>query len=383
MVQITDKKKCSGCAACSNICPTKAIFMRNDSEGFLYPDVDLNLCINCNKCEKVCPYLNDKLTKGNEMITKCFAAFNKNESDRIISSSGGLFIALAKCILLENGVVYGAAFDSEFLVYHKKAESTEEIYDLVGSKYLQSRMGYIYQEVKSDLKKGRDVLFVGSTCQIAGLKAYLGHSYSNLLCVDFICLGIPSPLIWKKYIEAYFKKINIKSINFKDKTKGWNSFSLRISGETKDFVKRGRKTKFFSGYFKGLYSRPSCSECIFKCDQRISDLTIADCWGSKYIASELDDNKGLSSIIIHSSKGLEAFEKIKAGLMYKEISLNDIKLYNENYYMSKKMGENREQFWEDCKKLPAKKLFSKYCKIERKNLLIRIRNYLKNEIRIG
>ena len=381
MICIEEKKRCSGCFGCANICPTDAIDMVADREGFWYPKVDLGTCIHCNKCEKACPYINDTVLANKEELSLCFAGYSKCNEDRAISSSGGLFITLAKSILTKKGIVYGAAFDENFMVYHKGIESIGDINEIVGSKYVQSRIAYIYRDVKKQLMKQREVMFVGTTCQIAGLKGYLKKEYPNLLCVDFICLGIPSPQIWKDYLKTYFGEYKILNINFKDKSKGWHNFSLRISCREKEFVKEGRRTRFFTGYFKGLYSRPSCSECIFKKEERVSDITVADCWGSHTFASELDDNKGLSSIVIHSSKGLAAFREIQSDLKYKEISLSEIKKYNDNYYIPKSMGKNRNAFWADYQKFEPKKVFEKYCKPEPINILRKIKNRMRKELK--
>ena len=377
MIKINDKKNCSGCAACYNICPINAINMEEDNEGFLYPKVNEQKCIHCKKCIQVCPYLKQKKSKINK-DKDCYAAYSNNSNDRSISSSGGIFITLARTILNDGGIVYGAAFDDSFMVYHKGVERELDIWELVGSKYLQSRIGDIYTKVKENLQKDRKVLFAGTTCQVAGLKSFLGKDYKNLLCVDFICLGIPSPKIWKDYLNTYFDGENIKAINFKDKVKGWHSFSLRISFNNGNFVKRGSETKFFAGYFNGLFSRPSCSKCIFKTSERPSDITLADCWGCEKMVPELDDNKGLSSVILHSEKGKEYFNQIKKNLFFKEISLTDIMKYNENYFLPKPMGKKREEFWNDYNKIEKKELFEKYCiNNSSKNVFTSIKNKVR------
>lgn len=377
MVQVTDKVKCSGCAACYNACIVQAIDMVADKEGFVYPQIDFNKCIRCDKCAKVCPYVNPLETEAD--LQKCFVAYNKNIEDRFSSSSGGIFVALAKEILREDGIVFGAAFDENYMVYHKSAENEKEIISLMGSKYLQSRIGTIYQEVFSQIKRDRKVLFVGSSCQIGGLMSYLGKSYNNLICVDFICLGIPSPKVWSDYLDTFFERDKIRFINFKDKSLGWHTFSLRIKGEDKNFVKNGKLTYFFSGYFKQLYSRPSCSSCIFKQGNRISDITISDCWGYHKIAPEMDDNKGLSSIVCHTEKGIGLFERIKWQLEYKEANFEDVLKYNGNYNTSVAMGEQRDNFWRDYDCLPKKRVFRKYCKPDKENMIIMLVQRIKHK----
>lgn len=360
MIAITDKKKCSGCEACFNTCPMKAIEMKADYEGFLYPEVVLEKCIDCNLCVQVCPYKNN--WEPSNDLKKSYIGFNLSEKEREISSSGGIFILLAKIIIAQKGVVFGAAYDDGFMVYHSMANTEEELNRLIGSKYLQSRIGNIYSRVRSYLKKGKKVMFVGTTCQIAGLKQYLRKEYGNLLCVDFICLGIPSPKVWKDYIKVFFGNEKIVAVNFKDKSKGWHTFSLSIQTSKQSFLKNGRKTFFFDGYFKGLYSRPCCSECEFKGNKnRVSDITLSDSWGCENFAQDMDDNKGLSNIIVHSEVGMDALLEIKSKLRIREADFNNLIKYNKNYFEASPIGKNRGVFWRDYDRIEKKKLFLKYC----------------------
>lgn len=368
VIKINDIKKCSGCSACCNICPVDAIHMVKDKEGFAYPEINEEECLECGKCFTVCPY--NKRIQIKIDLEVSYTAYCKEEKTRMISSSGGMFALIAKEIIEEGGVVYGAAYDDSFMVYHKGIEKIEEIPELVGSKYLQSKIGYCYRELLKELDVGKRVLFVGTTCQVAGLKKFLGQDYANLICVDFICLGVPSPKIWKDYLNTFFESETIRYVNFKDKISGWNNFSLTIMGN-KYYSKIGKQTYFFSGYYKGLYSRPACSECIFKNGNRVSDLTLSDCWGYAQIAPELYDNKGLSCIVCHSKKGIDVFEKIKSDVIWKIIDIEDIRKYNSNYYKSSPLGEKRSAFWKDYDKINKKALFFKYCKPEKENILKR------------
>lgn len=359
MISINDNMSCSGCSACKNACPANAIVMKEDKEGFLYPFVDENKCIDCSLCDRVCPYHNKIETSPD--LDMCFACYNNNENERSISSSGGIFVLLAKKVLSENGVVFGAVFDEQFTVIHSYAEKYDELLPLIGSKYMQSRIGDSFKMVKSFLDDKRQVLFAGTACQIAGLKGYLRKEYSNLICVDFICLGVPSPKVWKDYLNTFFEGEKIKTINFKNKNLGWHTFSLEIKTDKQHFCKNGRETYFFNGYFRQLYSRPSCSKCIFKEGDRVSDITISDCWGYSHIAPELDDNKGLSSVECHSQKGLAIFNNIKDSLVWKEAYLDDVKKYNSNYCVSAPLGSRRAPFWKDYDRISKEKLFKKYC----------------------
>ncbi len=300
--------------------------------------------------------------KNESDLRICYVGYNKSEEERKKSSSGGVFYLLAKHVLSKGGVVYGAAFDENFLVHHKGIASLGQLDEIVGSKYLQSRLGNSFSEIKAYLDSGRDVLFVGTACQIAGLKNFLRKPYKNLLTVDFICLGVPSPKVWKDYLDTFFKNESISKINFKDKKRGWHTFSLSIKSENKEFSEDGKQTYFFSGYFKGLYSRPCCSECeIKKQSCRVSDITLSDSWGCENFAYELDDNKGLSNIIVHSELGLRVFEEISDGLNYQKANFDELIENNKGYFDSKPFSEKRSQFWRDYNLLDKRKLFSKYC----------------------
>ena len=382
MIEINDKEKCCGCTACYSICPHEAIIMETDHEGFLYPKVDTHRCINCNLCEKICPSLND--SRPDFDLKKTYVAINKNDSERALSSSGGMFVLFAKKVLESSGFVFGAAFDSEFEVYHCGIDKSENLNKLVGSKYMQSRLGDTFSQIKNLLKRDKMVLFVGTTCQVNGLKQYLMKDYPNLYCIDFICLGVPSPKVWSDYLDTYFNKKTINRINFKDKTNGWHTFSLKIESENESFCKNGKNTYFFTGYFRHLYTRPSCSNCVYKLGNRMSDITISDCWGYDSIAPEMDDNKGMSSVICHSEKGLNLFNCCRDDMISKESMLEYVIKYNGGYIKSSENSPLRSAFWKDYSVLPKKKLFKKYCtpdsKLLRKKIANRI-NRMKKSLR--
>lgn len=359
MIEIKDKLKCSGCSACDNICPVDAIEMKPDEEGFLYPHVNRKKCIDCGKCDNVCPYVQG--CYPDDDLEYCIAAYNKNEEERGVSSSGGMFILLAKEVIKDGGVVFGAAFDEDWNVHHTSSDTVEGLYRLVGSKYVQSQIGKIYLEVKEILDQGRTVLFAGCSCQIAGLRAFLNQNYSNLLCVDLICLGVPSPQIWNDFLDLYFDRSKIKYINFKDKNLGWNKFSVRIDSTDDEYLVEGKLVPYMTGYFRSLYSRPSCSDCRFKKGNKHSDITIADCWGYDYIAPELHDNRGISCMIVHNEIGLSYLERIKPYLAWKKANIEDIRVHNKNYCTPETLGRYRDDFWRDYILLSKEEVFYRYC----------------------
>lgn len=364
MVDILEKFKCTGCTACYNICPKQCITMESDNEGFWYPNIDKNKCINCNLCEKVCPIINPIKKDDSKKIA--YAVINKDFKVRLKSSSGGVFSILAEYIIENNGIVYGASFDENFNIKHKRISCITNLDLLRGSKYVQSFIGNIYQQVKNDLENNKQVLFSGTPCQVEGLRSYLRKEYVNLITMDFICHGVPSPLVWKKYIEEMnlSKQENIKNIYFRNKDNGWRSFSLKIIFDKKVYINSVKNDLFMKGFLQDIYLRPSCYSCEFKKINRISDITVADFWGIEYVLPNLDDDKGISSVVIHTEKGKYLFDKLKDKMIFNEVKLNDILKYNPSMLVSAKYNKKREGFFSE---LNSEKelidLIKKYTKI--------------------
>ena len=234
-IEIIDKSKCSGCSACFSVCPKRCIVMREDKEGFLYPSIDDKNCIHCGLCERICPIKNRYLPPDNKDII-AIAAQLKDDSLRLNSSSGGVFTAIAEEVIKRGGVVFGAAFNKNLGVRHIYTETKEGLSQIRGSKYLQSIIGDAYKQAEHFLKNGRQVFFTGTPCQIGGLYAYLGENYDNLITQDLVCHGVPSPLVWGKYL-TYRKKeagANVENVFFRDKRVGWKkySISLKFSNQT-------------------------------------------------------------------------------------------------------------------------------------------------------
>ena len=355
MINITDKHKCCGCTACVSVCPKGCISMSEDKEGFLYPVVDSVKCIDCGLCEKVCPVLHPL---NNESEPLVYAAINNDESIRMQSSSGGIFTLLAESVIDKGGVVFGACFDRNWNVVHNYTETKEGLAKFRGSKYVQSNVGKSFSQVKAFLDAGRIVLFSGTPCQVAGLKNYLRKPYPILLTVDLVCHGVPSPDVWRKYLEetvcrAYGIKKNkpavnlcdyISDIKFRAKDKGWKKFSFKI--EYKDG--RTEMNPFYENpymniFLSNLSLRLSCYVCPVKLHNLQSDITLADFWGVDKIDNEIDDNKGCGLLLIHNRDKLDLLFGMNCKLFRHQ--LDEVVEYNPSILCSVDEPINRNFFW--------------------------------------
>lgn len=369
MIQIKDKKDCCGCSACVQKCPKKCISLQEDNEGFLYPIVVEEICIDCGLCEKVCPVLHQNEPRK---PLKVYAAINKNEEIRLQSSSGGIFTLLAEKTINDGGVVFGARFDDNWDVKHDYTDTIEGLAAFRGSKYVQSRIEDNFQKAENFLKVGRKVLFCGTPCQIAGLKRYLRKEYDNLLAVDFICHGVPSPGVWRRYLKETIahecdknsvssdpiskESSHIENISFRNKSTGWEKYSFSLTFSALTTKERGKKVisfneiyfrnLFMKGFLADLYLRPSCYECPSKCSKSGSDLTIADLWKASMVMSKKDDDLGISMVLINNDKYID-FESICS---FKELIDGELALNNNlAYFKSVKCPENRIAFFDAYK----------------------------------
>ena len=367
MLNLKEKSNCCGCYACYNICPKQCIIMKVDEEGFWYPVVNQDKCINCNLCKKVCPIINKP-----ECISydrKAYAMYNKNEVVRLQSSSGGIFTLLAEHVISNNGKVYGAVFDDNFNVKHIGIDKLEDISLLRGSKYVQSKIEEVYKAVKTNLNNNIQVLFTGTPCQVAGLKSFLQKEYDNLILMDIVCHGVPSPLIWQKYLdelrESY--KQDILQIYFRNKDTGWKNYSIKIVFDKDIYKKIGLNDVYMRGFIGDIYLRPSCYSCKFKGVERIGDITVAkkehgeklappgverigditvaDFWGIQNIKSEIDDDKGVSLVVIQSKKGKTVFEKVKENIEFVDVDINESLKYNPSALKPVIYNVKRDEFF--------------------------------------
>ena len=342
-MEIVGKDKCFGCAACYSCCPVDAIRMKEDEEGFRYPEIDGIRCIKCGKCRKVCPVLcrNEVVKKENN----CYAVINKDNSIRMQSSSGGVFDLLANKILEENGLVYGVAFNEEHGAFVLGIRTNSELNRLRGSKYVQANVGDAYREIQQNLKEGRKVLFVGTPCQVAGLKNYLGKDYENLVLVDLICHGTPSNKVFQQYLcelESKYKS-NAISICFREKSFGWNRFAMRIEfANGRYYHKPNQLDPWMLAFNENIMLRTSCYNCQFRVRDRVSDLTLGDLWGIDNVAREMNDNKGVSFVVIQSDKGKQLIRELAEAVWIKSVDFSKVK--DSNSFHTLPIHESREAF---------------------------------------
>lgn len=355
MINITDKHKCCGCTACISVCPKGYISMSEDKEGFLYPVVDSVKCIDCGLCEKVCPVLHPLKNEAEPLV---YAAINNDESIRMQSSSGGIFTLLAEYVIENGGVVFGACFDRDWNVVHDYTETKEGLVRFRGSKYVQSNVGNSFSQVKIFLDAGREVLFSGTPCQVAGLKNYLRKPYPNLLTVDLVCHGVPSPDVWRKYLQetvckAYRIKKNksavnicdyISDIKFRAKDKGWKKYSFKI--EYKDGrieINPFYENPYMNIFLSNLSLRPSCYVCPAKLNNVQSDITLADFWGVNKIDPNIDDDKGCGLLFLNNKEKIGLLYSLQCMLFNQ--SIDSVSKYNPSILYFAKKNINRKFFF--------------------------------------
>lgn len=341
-----DKKDCCGCTACVSACSLQCITMKRDEEGFLYPVIDKEQCISCGLCEKVCPMNHPVYENRTQAV---YATYVKDEQQRMKSTSGGIFYAIARWVIEHGGIVYGAAFDVDFKLRHVGVKSLDELQKLRGSKYLQSDLGSVFCEIKEHLKKYRWVYFVGVGCQVAGLYSFLRKEYKTLITSDLVCHGVPSQLMFDWHLDYLRKKEKgeITSYSFRD-CEGWGGC------ETYSFVSpiRGKEgtRKLYSYYLSPyLYSfmwaytyRYSCYNCKFARIPRQGDITLADFWGVTNYFPDLDCTKGVSLVLINNQRGAEIWNAIKNDLEYRPSSIADAAKDNGNLVCGTTMPEIRK-----------------------------------------
>ena len=330
-----NRKDCCGCTACVHSCPRKCISLRPDEEGFLYPIIDQDKCINCGLCERVCPmeevFINNKEQFG-------YAVVNRDGEVLKASSSGGVFSLLAMSVIGNNGAVYAAVLDDDRVLRHKRIVSVSGLSRAMGSKYIQSELGDTLLDVRSDLEIGRQVLFVGTPCQVAGLKMFLKKDYDELICVDLLCHGVPSNKVFKDYVRYLEDKHHGKlvSINFRDKEKNGWSITLSYDISRREKLKRhyivAGLSPYFYAFLRGMILRESCYACPYSQLNRPGDITLADYWGVHKVFPSINADMGCSAVVVNTDKGKAEFERIMKYTYCLSATMDQITVQNINFF---------------------------------------------------
>lgn len=364
MIELNRKEDCLGCTACEQICPKKCITMKQDKEGFYYPEIKKDECINCNLCNKTCPKINNPLKQCSQKI---YAVQSKDLNNRKTSSSGGVFPLLANFIIEQNGVVYGCTNKIDVVhPQHIRLTDAKDLFLLKGSVYVQSDLKNTFSLVKKDLSDGRKVLFSGTPCQCSGLRNFLRKEYDNLYVVDLLCHGVPSPKLYKENLEILEHEFQskAKSLNLRSKEKSWKRLFAKVEFEN------GKKYFKFSGYdpYMSLFlnnksQRPSCFECPFTKHDRIGDITLGDFWGIANHIREMDDDKGTSMVITNSLKGRKLFSMIEDNLKYVETTIEVAESGNKVLCEPARKNKDRDSFYKEYEINGLPSAYEKYANV--------------------
>ena len=346
---ICSKEICTGCFACYNSCLKNAIEMQEDELGYIYPNINKDKCINCNLCKKVCPALNE--VKRNESI-QAYAMWNKNLQLRGNSTSGGIATTLYKNVLNKGGVVYGCINRLDEQITFVRIEKIEDLHRIQGSKYVHSYINDKLKEIKKDLEQKRDVMFIGTPCQVAGLKKYLMKEYENLYTADIVCHGVPSQKLLEDEIKSNIEKCENIEVKFREK----QDYCLKIYSNGKEIFKEGIEKNFYIlGFLKSLFSRENCYNCKYANSKRVGDITLGDFWGlDKNGNNELykkEEKRGISLCLINNEKGKKMFNEIKNDCYFEERTVEEAVNGNDQLRYPSIKNKETEKF---------KKLYKKY-----------------------
>lgn len=321
--------------------------MSADEEGFLYPEIQEDVCIHCDRCQAVCPILSPPTLNP---LREVYAAYALDKTERMSSTSGGVFAVLARSVLEAGGVVCGATYESDFSVRHVLIDDPSELIRLKGTKYVQSETGQQFSAIRMHLEKKQLVLFSGTPCQVAGLKSFLGHDDEHLICIDLICHGVPSPLVWQRYLQEASKDGRIAQVDFRHKHEGTDMAFVRFCLENGDcWEEKQSENLYMKGFLRNYYVRPSCFSCHFKGMDRCSDLTIGDFWSIKEFHPQFADECGNSAIIVHSEKGKTILETAEKRLALRSATMQEILLWNECLVESVAKTYKRVEFFQRWK----------------------------------
>lgn len=376
MIEIKDKKDCCGCTACKSICPKKCITMEADIEGFLYPTVNLKECISCGACERTCPIIKQRLKRQDTEI-QAYCLRSKDKEILENSTSGGFFSSLCDYVLDKNGIVVGAVYADDKTIKHIiiDNESRSLAYKFRGSKYVQSYLGDIFSIIKQKLQEGTIVCFSGTPCQVSGLLSFLGKEYDNLITLDVVCHGTPSPKLWEKYIDYQENKYGsaVSEVSFRKKTYGYHSGTMELVFENgKKYHGSARVDFMLKSFFSEISSRPSCYMCNFKSSHHDSNFTIFDSWhAEKLVGSFKDDDRGYTNVFVNNRRAEELFECIKDKYEFYNIDAEEaIKADGKMVRGCALPHKNRGKFYKDLDVTPLNEHIQRFIPISAKDYFV-------------
>ena len=366
---ICEKDKCTGCFACYNVCPKSAIQMNEDEFGFIYPEIDKSKCINCNLCKKICPVIN-KLELQEPL--KCLAARAKDEDVLKNSSSGGIATVISKNVIENKGIIYGSVFSDNCTINHTRIDKIEDLKKTQGSKYVHSYINNCYSLIKKDLENKHLVLFIGTPCQVAGLKNYLRKDYELLYTIDLICHGVPSQKFLKDEVNRINHSLDIDRVDFRDKKYKERNFSIKKDNNV-IFNENWKKSPYFFTFMNSYTLRDNCYSCSYSSIKRCSDMTIGDFWGipeeSKFYSSK---EKGVSVLIPTTPKGLHLIELIEDNIEYEERNIEETIVENSHLRNPSEKSRKVDKFKKEY--LKRNNFYKSYKKVF-------FTNYLKQELK--
>lgn len=346
---ICERDKCTACGACMNICPKNAIYFNEDEKGFLYPVIN-DECVECGACQRVCPRNTGSLLSIDEPVV--YAAFSKDKETRMSSSSGGLFTEIAKSILNQDGFVFASRMSDDCkTVIFDSCTSEQDLSQFQGSKYVQSSIGLIFQDVKKILLNGKKVLFVGVPCQVDGLKKYLNTEYDNLFTIDIICHGVPSPKLWRDYCDKLERENHskINNVSFRYKKPNWTRFSLKADFESgKSIINSKFNDPYLISFLKEISMRQSCYSCEYTSTRRTGDITLADFWGYRSDNFKMrNTEKGISLVLVNTEKGKVLFQMIQNKIMFQKRAMQEAMSGNKSLKQPWKKNPVSDAFWNE------------------------------------
>lgn len=381
-IDTVNNNYCTGCRACEQLCPVNCIKMKENNEGFIYPEIDEHRCINCGKCKAKCPQLNQNSRAEKQEV---FAVKARNIDDSQKSTSAGIAYILYRNTIENGGIVFGCMYNEELIPMQVKIEENDELYKLRGSKYVFSNTMKTYTEVKECLLDGRDVLYIGTPCQIAGLYAYLGKEYEKLLTADIVCHGVPSPKIFKKYIEFLQIKYKKKVIGYEFRNKDraiWGEFQTKIIFEDNS-VKyvNADDDPYYANFLKGTTYRESCYNCKYANYDRIGDITLADFWGIEKLNPSFYSDQGVSLVTSNTKKGEMALKQIKESILISKQTKEEAKNKNKNLSAPTTRSSIRDDIYKDIDIKAPKEFIRENLKV--KNTLKKvIKKYVPRRIKM-